>query len=123
MSHIQENTPAKHPAVLLVYVTCPDTTVAQRMAEALIASHYAACVSIVPGIQSTYRWQGAVETDEESLLLIKTTRDRLNDVQSCVNERHPDELPELIAVEVKDGSPDYLDWVVNETRQEPDSCG
>lgn len=112
-----QNDSANNPeTVFLVYITCPDATTATRIAEVLVTDCIAACVNIVPGIQSTYHWQGVVETATESLLMIKTRRGRLDGVRSCVDKWHPDELPELIAIEITEGSKRYLDWIVDETR-------
>lgn len=101
---------------LLVYVTCGDRGIAERIASMLVEQRAAACVNIVPGLQSVYRWQGAIETTGEYLLMIKTRQARLEDIRACVQRLHPDELPELIAVHLCDGSRGYLDWVVDETR-------
>src|SRR5699024_8353527 len=101
---------------LLAYVTCPDHTIAQDIAQALVATRAAACVSIVPRLQSVYRWQGQIETANEALLMIKTRHGRLDAIRKCLAQRHPDELPELIAVDISNGSPAYLDWVLQETR-------
>ncbi|GAB3350439.1 divalent-cation tolerance protein CutA [Lysobacter tyrosinilyticus] len=102
-------------SVLLAYCTCPDTASADRIARALVAERLAACVNRLPGVQSTYRWQGAVEQADEVLLLIKTTADRLDAMTARLRVLHPYELPELIAVEVRAGLPAYLDWVATET--------
>lgn len=101
---------------LLAYVTCPDSSIAERIATRLVTDHSAACVNIVPGLRSVYRWQGRVETDDECLLMIKTRQQRLDAIAACLDELHPDDLPELIAVDIRDGSPPYLDWVIRETR-------
>ena len=101
--------------VLLAYCTCPDATSADTIARALVAERLAACVSRLPGVQSTYRWQGAIEQADEVLLLIKTTADRLDAMTARLRVLHPYELPELIAVEVRAGLPAYLDWVATET--------
>ena len=97
--------------VLLCYCSCPDAVSAQALAEALVGEHLAACVNRVPGIRSTYRWQGAVTSDDEELLLIKTTAGRFDALKARLLELHPYELPELIAVPVAHGHPAYLDWV------------
>lgn len=101
---------------LLVYVTCGDNAVATRIAHALVEEHVAACVNIVPGLRSVYRWRDAIETASEHLLMIKTRQGRLGAVRSCVERLHPDELPELVAVHLCDGSRGYLDWLIDETR-------
>lgn len=120
MSAASHNSPthAEHTAntVLLVYVTCPDDTSAQAIAQQLVTDRHAACVSALPGVQSTYRWQGVVDTATETLLMIKTRAARLDAVRATVRAMHPDEVPELIAVAVHDGAPQYLDWVRAETR-------
>jgi periplasmic divalent cation tolerance protein len=84
---------------------------AQEIAEALVGEQPAACVNRVPGISSTYRWQGAVTTEREELLLIKTTARRFEALKSRLLELHPYELPELIAIPVERGHDAYLEWV------------
>ena len=100
----------------MVYVTCPDRETARAIASALVDNHEAACVNIVPGLESVYRWRGKVEIDEELLLLIKTRAARVADVQARVESLHPDELPEVVAVRLCDGSKGYLDWLEEQTR-------
>lgn len=97
--------------VLLAFCSCPDEATAARIARALVEDRLAACVNRLPGVRSTYRWQGAVHDDAEVLLLIKTTRGRLPALRERLPALHPYELPELIAVEVTGGLPAYLDWV------------
>lgn len=103
------------PAVpaLLCLSTCPDAATAQRIADALVDARLAACVSVLPGVRSTYRWQGAIEHADEVLLLIKTTHEAFPALQSRLPEWHPAELPELLAVEAA-GLPAYLDWIARE---------
>jgi periplasmic divalent cation tolerance protein len=102
--------------VLLCYCTCPDPTSARRIAEPLVNERLAACVNQLPGIRSTYRWQEAVHTDGEELLLIKTTDARLAALERRLLELHPCEVPELIAVPVEVGHAAYLDWVRQQSR-------
>ncbi len=102
--------------VLLCYCTCPDAASARRIAEALVTERLAACVNQLPGIRSTYRWQEAVQTDSEELLLIKTTDTRLAALERRLLELHPYEVPELIAVPVVQGHEAYLDWVRQQSR-------
>ena len=103
-------------SVLIVQCACPDTAVAERIAIALVEARLAACVQQIPGMRSTYRWEGRIETASEVLLLIKTTADRLDAVTASVRELHPYELPELLAVEARGGLPAYLDWVIAQSR-------
>jgi periplasmic divalent cation tolerance protein len=106
-------------SVLLAYSTCPDAASADAIARALVDERLAACVNRLPGVQSTYRWQGRVEQADEVLLLIKTTADRLEALTARLRTLHPYELPELVVVEVRAGLPAYLDWVTAETTLPP----
>ncbi len=95
----------------LVLCTCPDREAARAIAAALVEQQSAACVNILPGVSSVYRWQGRIEQDEEILLLIKTTRERYPDLERDLRARHPYEVPEIIAVPIDRGLPDYLRWI------------
>lgn len=101
---------------LVCFCTCPDQTTANRIAETLIDERLAACVNIVPGLRSVYRWQGAIESADEVLLLVKTTDDRLDALTARISALHTYELPEVVAVEVAGGLAGYLDWVAEQTR-------
>ena len=103
---------------LLCYCSCPDAEVAARIADALVGERLAACVSVLPGVRSTYRWQGKVEQADEVLLLVKTTRARLDTLTARIRALHPYDLPEVLAVEVAGGLPDYLDWIAAQTAVE-----
>ena len=97
--------------VLVVFVTCPPDK-APAIARALVEERVAACVNVVPGLSSVYRWKGAVQADNEALLLVKTTRGRFEALKQAVLRHHPYELPEIIAVTVERGHAPYLDWVI-----------
>ncbi len=101
--------------ILLCLTTCPDAGSADRLARALVEERLAACVSRLPGVQSTYRWQGALEQASECLLLIKTTIAAYPALQARLLELHPYELPELVAVESSAALPAYLHWVAAAT--------
>ena len=105
-------------SVLLCLSTAPDLATARTLADALVDERLAACVNLLPGLQSVYRWQGRKESGEEVLLLIKTTRTCLPAVQERIVALHPYELPEVLAVESAGGLPAYLDWVASETRSD-----
>lgn len=109
-------------SVHLLLSSCPDTASAERIAEALVGEGLAACVSLLPGARSVYRWQGAVERAEECLLLVKSAAP-----VAAIGERlralHPYELPELVAVEAASGLPAYLDWVVANSHAPTASAG
>jgi periplasmic divalent cation tolerance protein len=103
-------------SALVCFCTCPDTETAHRIADALVAERLAACVNVLPGLRSVYRWQGAIERADEVLLLIKTVHAQLAPMSARVSALHPYELPELVAVEVAGGLAAYLDWVTEQTR-------
>lgn len=100
----------------LCFCTCPDDATARRIADALVEERLAACVSVLPGLRSVYRWQGAIQREDEVLLLIKTTRAQVEPLTARVASLHPHELPELVAVEVAGGLAAYLNWVEEQTR-------
>ena len=95
----------------LVLCTCPDTETAGRLAAELVERRLAACVNIVPGVTSVYRWQGKIETESEVLLLVKTRSDRYQEVEEALLEHHPHELPEVVAVSLEQGLSGYLAWL------------
>lgn len=96
---------------LLVLTTTGAESEARKIAQTLVERRLAACVNIVPRIQSVYRWQGKVEQAEEYLLLIKTVESREQQVRSAVRELHSYELPECVAISIESGSPEYLKWL------------
>ena len=108
-------------SALIVFCTCPDPNSADSLAQALVEHRLAACVSILPGVRSIYRWQGAVESSNEVQMLIKTTSERFEALREAILAQHPYELPELIAVEAVAGLDRYLDWIGASTRPDPDS--
>jgi periplasmic divalent cation tolerance protein len=95
----------------LVLCTCPDLTTAREIATRLVDARLAACVNILPGVESVYRWQDQRESAQEILLLIKTTQDAYPALEKTITELHPYELPEVIAVSLSDGLAPYLDWI------------
>jgi len=101
---------------LICFCACPDADVAGRIATALVEERLAACVNVLPGVASVYRWQGAVERADEVMILAKTTHERLATLGARILALHPYELPEVVAVEAAGGLPDYLAWIAAETR-------
>lgn len=102
-------------APIIALVTCPKED-AERIARALVGARLAACVNSVPEVASVYRWEGEVEEATESLLVIKTVRFRLPEIESRLAEIHPYDTFELIATEITGGAADYLGWIAAETR-------
>lgn len=101
--------------ILIVLTNLPDHASAERLAAALITDRAAACVNILAECRSVYRWNGAVEQENEVPLLIKTTPDAYPRVEQTIRKLHPYELPEIVAVPVVAGLPAYLAWVAHET--------
>lgn len=100
------------PSVLMVFVTCPPDA-ADALAASLVESGNAACVNVMPAIRSVYRWRSAIERSDEALLLVKTDAAHYAALEQAVRSRHPYELPEIVAVNIAQGLPDYLKWVTD----------
>lgn len=96
--------------------TLPDPDTARQLARRLVEERLAACVNVLEGCTSVYRWQGAVEEAAETVLVIKTAQDRYAALETFLRQQHPYELPEIIALPVVQGLPEYLDWVRAQTR-------
>jgi periplasmic divalent cation tolerance protein len=103
--------------ILLVLTTVGSRDEADEIAQALVEERLAACVNVVADCSSTYRWQGAVEQAEETMLLIKTTRNRYRDFEERLREMHPYDLPEIVALSPDAVLPAYAAWVIGETRR------
>ena len=101
--------------VLVVYVTCPDAAASDRVIDAVVPTRLAACVNIVPGLTSVYRWKGEVKRDAEALLIMKTRRSLLPALTDAVVAAHPYDTPEVLALPAVGGSAAYLQWVADET--------
>ena len=99
---------------MLVLTTCANAQEADGIAAHIVKARLAACVNRLDGLVSTYRWQGELQRDPETLLLIKTTEDRYEALEAAIREHHSYELPEVLAVSVQRGSPDYLGWLMAE---------
>ncbi len=106
-------------SALIVYCTHPDPAQAEVLAGRLVEEGLAACVNILPGLTSVYRWQGKLQSDAENLLLIKTRDSLFEALQARIQGLHPYELPEIIAVSVSQGLPSYLAWIVESTAPTP----
>jgi periplasmic divalent cation tolerance protein len=95
----------------LVLTTCGSLEEARSIAHALVERQLAACINIVPQIESVYRWQGEIETATEWLLVIKTTSDASESVREALTELNSYELPECIEIAIEAGSTAYLEWI------------
>jgi len=102
---------------ILVLSTTGSKEEAQTIARALVERRMAACVNIVGPIESVYRWQGKVQTSAEYMLLVKTTAERFPAVRLAIRELHSYELPECIALEIDNGSDEYLNWIETSVAQ------
>ncbi|KWT64970.1 Periplasmic divalent cation tolerance protein CutA [Hyphomicrobium sulfonivorans] len=100
---------------VLVYSTFPSAEVAEQVARELIERRLVACVNILPGMTSIYRWDGAINRDSEVVAIIKTRSQLAAKVMQEVAARHPYDNPALLVIEVADGGADYLKWLMTET--------
>ena len=99
---------------IVVFSACDSAEQAETIAKALVDQHLAACVNIVPGARSIYRWKGQIEDAVEWMLIIKSRRDLMEQLRAAIGKIHSYEVPELLAVPVVDGSESYLAWVDRE---------
>ena len=96
---------------IVVLCTCASAEEAERLARELVGARLAACVNILPGVRSFYRWQGKLEDAVEHLLLIKSSRDRFDELRAAIERLHSYDVPEVVAHAIVDGAPNYLDWL------------
>lgn len=96
---------------VIILCTCGSETEAVRLSGSIVQNKLAACVNVVPGIRSVFRWQDQVETAQEWLLLIKSSDERYPELEQFIRENHSYEVPEVIAVPIAKGHAAYLDWL------------
>jgi periplasmic divalent cation tolerance protein len=96
---------------IVVFMTAANGEEATRLADMLVGSHLAACVQILPEMESVYRWQGKIERQAEVLLIAKTTRSKFDDLEREVRALHSYDTPEIVAVPILTGSAPYLEWL------------
>ncbi len=99
---------------IVVLSTCGSAAEAERLARRLVEARAAACVNIVAPVRSIYRWKGVIEQAEEWLLVVKTSRAKFDRVRAELEAAHSYELPEVLALPVVEGSPNYLAWLAGE---------
>jgi len=100
----------------VLYVTTPTKDVATKIASGLLEKRLVACVNIIPGITSMYRWEGKIASDEEQLMVMKTRQSLFNDVAKFVKENHPYDVPEVIELPIEQGHKEYIDWIGESTK-------
>jgi periplasmic divalent cation tolerance protein len=104
---------------LVVFITTPSVDIGQQIADTLVEKGLAACVNIISPIHSVYLWQGKKQSDEEALLIAKTTQALFSEkLVPAVQEIHPYDVPEIIALPIVFGSESYLDWIDKSTRKD-----
>jgi periplasmic divalent cation tolerance protein len=99
-----------------VYVTCPNKKTALLLTQLLLQNHLAACVNIVPSVESHYWWTGKIEKSKEVMLIAKTRQSNFTHLVRLVNKAHPYDVPEIVALPVVKGSAPYLNWLKKETQ-------
>ena len=102
--------------IFLAITTFPDAETASRVGQTLVEERFAACANLLPAVHSIYRWKEKIETAGEVIVFFKTTQDRRATFDEKLRSLHPYEVPELIFIKIDSGSPDYLQWVI-------DNCG
>lgn len=100
------------PTCQIVLTTCPDADSAARLARALVEEKLAACVNVLPPMRSVYRWKGRIEEASEQLLVIKSAVAQFPALCDRLRALHPYELPEIVALPIRDGLPEYLAWIL-----------
>src|SRR4051794_28381276 len=103
---------------IVILSTCANEEEAERMARALLADHLAACVNVLPGARSFYRWKGQVEDATECLLVIKSSRQLFGRLRDAIEKVHSYEVPEIVALPIIDGAPNYLKWISESLKPE-----
>jgi len=106
---------------IVVLSTCSSEAEAERLARMLVERRLAACVNVVPGVRSFYRWQGAIESAAEWLLVVKSSRDLFAALASALEQAHSYEVPEVLALPVVEGAAKYLNWLASSLEGEDPS--
>ena len=106
----------EEPARIVLLITTADAGEAHQIARALLEQRLAACANIIPGVSSHFWWQGKIDSAAESLLILKTTTTRLKEVVIAIRQLHSETVPEIIALPIIGGNPDYLGWIDKEVK-------
>jgi periplasmic divalent cation tolerance protein len=102
---------------IVVLSTCGSSDEARKLARHLVETRVAACVNVVPGVYSVFRWEGKVDESAEWLLVIKSTRERLPALRIELQKMHSYAVPEVVALQIVDGSSDYIEWIGREVEE------
>jgi periplasmic divalent cation tolerance protein len=102
--------------LIVIFCTVPDDETAERLAKGLVEKRLAACVKVIPGVRSFYRWEGKIEVGSEVQMLIKTQRSRFEAIEEWIHEQHPYDVPELVALSAYDVGEPYAKWAVEQTQ-------
>lgn len=102
-------------SAILIYVTVPVDSLAQKIAEAVVSERLAACANIIPGMRSVYRWQGKIRQRAEVVLILKTQEKLFSTVEARVKALHSDETPCIVALPLTAGNEDFMRWIETET--------
>ena len=103
----------------LVLVTAPNRRIARRLAKGALQARAAACANLVPGVESHYWWRGRVESSAEVLVIFKTTRRHLRQLEKLILDSHPYDTPEFVVLPLAGGNARYLDWLARSVRKSP----
>ncbi len=106
-----------HSTARVVVTTAADIEEARRLGQTLVEERLAACATLVPSVESIYRWQGEVEFSTEALLVLKTTADQIGALQTRLHQLHSYQTPEFLVLSVESGSPGYIDWLHSSLRK------
>jgi periplasmic divalent cation tolerance protein len=96
---------------LCVFVTAPNITVARKIAVTVLSNRLVACANLMPKVESHYWWKGQLESSSEVLVMFKTTKTKLAELERCVVKNHPYDTPEFVALELEHGTEKYLNWI------------
>ena len=102
--------------IKFVYVTAPNVDEASNIGRALVNEHLVACVNIIEGVRSIYRWENNIEDEKEVVLVMKTTENNVDAVTNKIKSMHSYDCPCVVALEITGGNPSFLQWVANETK-------
>lgn len=103
--------------IRVVFITAPASN-AEVIARSLVENRLGACVNVVPAVKSFYFWKNELCHEQESLLIVKTTQSKIDDLIGFVKQNHPYRIPEIVSLRVAEGLPDYVDWVIGEMGKE-----